>query len=540
VTNERGRPANQDDDDLSQWVRSGPNYSGSAYANYSVSAYTPLSGASLGPLRREPVLAPPPETLLRYNARMLDPVAAYRLADQAPIRPTVYVSDQLIASGAMDEDARLALTEAASVHGVEIVSDVTASAAREHLSAIARDVGIAPSLPTRLRLVPASREARPAPDAWSVLQTFRGVMGSYDPRRAHVALDHLLTAASLPGVGGMLGAGRGVPSFQYPVAGVHGRQPVNSPGLAPVRQPDETLRTRRPVVAVLDSPVGRHPWLFDGLDRQPTVLGRPVPNLEVSDIAQSDAEATAHGTFVAGLIRQHCPDADILAIGLMGSDGVLTESGLLDALWMLAIRQEAALNRAEPAGITDVVMISAGFYHEQRDDLASASDLAAVLQTLGRLGVAVVAPAGNDATNRPMYPAAFTPSPGGVISSFEPDVVPLISVGASNPNGGTALFSNGGDWVACHRPGALVLSTLPLSGADTPIRSGSAEWRADADPTDFSGGFGLWSGTSFAAATLAGQLAFVIATNDLGSVDVHAAVARAWAAVTMCVESAHP
>jgi len=532
VTNEPGRPANQDDDDLSQWVRSGPNYSGSAYANYSMAAYAPFSGAAMGPLRREPVLAPPAETLLRYNARVLDPVSAYRLAGQTRIRPTVYVSDQLIARGAMDEDGRRALAEAASAHGYEVISELTAGAAREHLSTVARDLEIAASLPTRLRLVSANGEARPAPDAWSVLQTFRGAVGGDDPRREQVALDHLLTAASLPGLGAMPGAGRGVASYQYPLAGGHGPQPVNLAGLAPVRQPDSALGTRRPVVAVLDSPVGQHPWLSVGLDRQPTLLGRPLPILEVSE----NADATAHGTFLAGIVRQHCPDADILAIGLVGSDGVLTESGLLNALWMLAIRQEAALHRADPAELIDVVMLSAGFYHEQPDDVASSSDLAAALQTLGRLGVAVVAPAGNDATDRPMYPAAFTPWDGGVISSFEPNVVPLISVGATNPNGEIAAFSNAGEWVACHRPGALVLSTLPLSGADAPSRIG----RAEVDPTDFSGGFGLWSGTSFAAAALAGQLASVIATSDLGSVDVHAAVERAWAAVRTCVESARP
>ena len=41
------------------------------------------------------------------------------------------------------------------------------------------------------------------------------------------------------------------------------------------------------------------------------------------------------------------------------------------------------------------------------------------------------------------------------------DAVPLVSVGALNPDGSVALFSNAGAWVACHSPGAALVSTLP-------------------------------------------------------------------------------
>ena len=48
-----------------------------------------------------------------------------------------------------------------------------------------------------------------------------------------------------------------------------------------------------------------------------------------------DSDA-GHGTFIAGLIRQQCPDADILAMRIMAGDGVVPESDVLDALHMLA------------------------------------------------------------------------------------------------------------------------------------------------------------------------------------------------------------
>ena len=117
-------------------------------------------------------------------------------------------------------------------------------------------------------------------------------------------------------------------------------------------------------------------------------------------------------------------------------------------------------------------------------------------------------------------------------------MVPLVSVGALNPNGtAVAYFSNAGPWVSCHRLGANVVSTLPtdLNGDRQPsvrMRYEKTE-RATIDPDDFSGGFGTWSGTSFAAPLLAGQLARHIAADSaVTSVDRSAAVGRGWAAVS--------
>jgi len=75
-----------------------------------------------------------------------------------------------------------------------------------------------------------------------------------------------------------------------------------------------------------------------------------------------------------------------------------------------------------------------------------------------------------------------------------------------------ALFSNDGPWVRFWRPGASLVSTMPTTfdGSDEPrnvVVGDRGETRAGLDPDDFSAGFGVWSGTSFAAPVFAGELA---------------------------------
>ncbi len=128
----------------------------------------------------------------------------------------------------------------------------------------------------------------------------------------------------------------------------------------------------------------------------------------------------------------------------------------------------------------------------------------------------VVCAAGNDATARPRFPAAFGPweDGNGPIDWQKPKapLAPLVSTGALNPNGTSdALFSNLGPWVRAFSPGAALVSTMPVSfqGGLQPTAATEAfgRPRASIDPDDYSSGFGVWSGTSFAAPLLAGRLA---------------------------------
>jgi subtilisin family serine protease len=214
-------------------------------------------------------------------------------------------------------------------------------------------------------------------------------------------------------------------------------------------------------------------------------------------------EALGHGTFIAGIVRQVAPEAQVLAVRVMRSDDILNEGDIICALGHLA-KRIARARPDDPVARVDVVSLSFGYFSESAHDKVVTSGLWQAIKVLISLGVVVVAAAGNYATNRKFYPAAFAlePVPAGQ--------VPLISVGALNPNGTKAMFSNDGHWVTAWALGACVVSTYPVDAdaSRTPAlripvnRMPSGHWppgREALDPNDYSAGFALWSGTSFSA-----------------------------------------
>ena len=85
-----------------------------------------------------------------------------------------------------------------------------------------------------------------------------------------------------------------------------------------------------------------------------------------------------------------------------------------------------------------------------------------------------------------------------------------VAVGALNPSDySVALFSNIGDWVTVYAPGVALLSTVPDvfdGGVQAGTRDDSYGHRRETlDVDDFRGGFGVWSGTSFAAPSSQGS-----------------------------------
>jgi Subtilase family len=345
-------------------------------------------------------------------------------------------------------------------------------------------------------------------------------------------------------------------SGSYVYSGGQTRAPVTLCLRAPDRREPDALRCRRPVVAVLDTGVRAHPWLDVRRDPAGGYLTDPADGFVMDDPAiqaviyaeasfaaahQGDAarqliadawdgpaagdplvgelnDATGHGTFISGIVRQAAPDARVLSIRIMHSDDVVYEGDLLCALALLADRIAAA-EGGSMAEMVDVVSLSLGYFDESAADIAYSSGLWQVIRVLLDLGVAVVAAAGNYSTSRRFYPAAF---------SRQPSPVPVISVGALNPNGSKALFSDGGGWVRAWAAGAAVVSTYPddVNGSLTPqVRvhprpgGGSpgdkrADDREGLDPDDFRGGFATWSGTSFAAPLIAARLATQLLEQD--------------------------
>jgi hypothetical protein len=289
------------------------------------------------------------------------------------------------------------------------------------------------------------------------------------------------------------------------------------------RERDELPGERRPVIALFDTAISRHPWL-DTTDSTDPIwidaedygckLGPRAPARGALRVAMSSSKALdsdfGHGTFSAGLIRQIAPDALILLFRVMHDDGTIDGDHILNALgWINDGRTadgEATVDHPRPE--VDVICLPLGFEFESKDATFT-KWLGEVLGDLGDRGVQVVASAGNDSTDQPTYPAAFA------VADKQPRT-PLVSVGALNPNGRTrAHYSNYGEWVTDWAVGTSVVSTFPLvDGVANPELGGGGTWES-VDPDDFTSGFSRWSGTSFAATAFASMFGQALLTPEV-------------------------
>jgi hypothetical protein len=221
----------------------------------------------------------------------------------------------------------------------------------------------------------------------------------------------------------------------------------------------------RPVVALIDNGVLPHRWLQTDPADPFLIEGscwQPPPAW-----AQSDPGSHyGHGTFIAGLIRKHAPDARVLSVQVIDGEGRGYETDVIAALEWLYGRIVAGQR-------VDVVCMPFG--RPPIDDQDEAPILAEALHALRRKNVELVASAGNDAAEVKNFPAAID----GV-----------ISVKALDEHGNLAGYSTYGDWVEAEEKGTQI-STFPI----------------DEQPIVRPSGFVQWSGTSFAAAVHAAKLA---------------------------------
>lgn len=471
-----------------------------------------------------------PGVAQRFGARVLDRATTTPSDRSSGAQATAYLGPCLLVTGGpggarTDRVRRLA--ETAATTGLDLRVDTRLDAVAEQLAAfdpVARDIV------DRFWVSTVHLSARPdaadrgSVDAWPVLERLR----SEGIDRSEVRLDH--PAFACPLAAQPWGAAQG-----------GGRRPVAF--IMPTPSPRLLRGRRRPVVVVPDTGIGTHPWFAgdDVVRREVSVngvslgIGGPMdvaPPPPRSPLDGRVPEYAGHGTFIAGIIRQQCRQARVEGIAIMDDDGGVHERLLINTLVALLVRQAVAITHGRTDDVFDVLSLSLGYYHEEPGDESTDPVFAGLLRELGEWGVAVVASAGNDATSAPFHPASFA----GQAVGLRPESVPLVSVGALNPNGTVAHFSNSGPWVSCERPGVEIVSTLPtdIQGADQPsdaLRHGGRD-RGSLDPDDFTGGFGTWSGTSFAAPLLAGQVAQHLArSTKLGVTTQEAAVRRGWAAV---------
>ncbi len=165
-------------------------------------------------------------------------------------------------------------------------------------------------------------------------------------------------------------------------------------------------------------------------------------------------EAVGHGTFVAGMVTMVAPDANILPLRVLDSDGSGTVFSVAEAVF--------------DAVAADVHVINLSFGTAEKLDSAVMKQ---ALEAAKRAGVVIVAAAGNGASSEPQFPAS---------------VPEVWSVGATDDSGARlAGFSNRGGWVDVATLGSGLVGPLPDDR------------------------YGQWSGTSLSAPLVAGQVALM-------------------------------
>jgi hypothetical protein len=511
----------------------------------------------------------PAEVLRRHGARVLDPSTAAAVPSAGEPGPglgrprtpnaTVYRARTLLIPGDLLGNAEV--TRAINIALANVGMSVLIPDLDERpLRSSGHAAQLLERLPRVAVLVPTPPEpgqpGRPVVvNAWVALQALRAAAASADEYAVlskevvdRIRLEHLLVGSAITGSPSTEGNGvSGSPSTEgngvtgpattssYGYSSGDTRAPVALCLRPPARRPLEDCGSRRPVVAVLDTGVRAHPWLnvrpdhADGYETEPDgfvqidldmqkaiyqqteaaeqlgdqprqLIEHPWDRPITADPLIGELETTVgHSTFISGIVRQVAPDAQVLAIRIMHSDGVVNENDLIEALSLVAIRVANA-EAGDMTKMVDVVSLSLGYFDESPADELYSSGLWQAIEVLLGLGVVVVAAAGNFSTRRKFYPAGFTllPSPGPV---------PLISVGALNPNGTRALFSDGGRWVTAWAKGAAVVSTYPYDIVGSISPQIKMEGREALSPDDYQGGFAVWSGTSFSAPLLAARIA---------------------------------
>lgn len=273
--------------------------------------------------------------------------------------------------------------------------------------------------------------------------------------------------------------GDGEPTPSSDSAQYSSQYAINMLGLSCAQQTNKGAGT---VVAVLDTGVqSGHPELSGSMVPGYDFIEDDANPADVGNGADDDGdgdpdEMVGHGTHVAGIVHLVAPEAEIMPMKVLDSDGTGNVFVIAEAV------QRAVTNGA------DVINMSLGSSGESElledivEDLAREAeyddgaievdddDDDAAIKGVPPEGIAVVASAGNENVQTEHYPAAHE------------EAVAVASVGEDKVK---SEFSNFGLWVDVAAPGEEIYSFFPESR------------------------YASWDGTSMAAPFVAGQAAIL-------------------------------
>ncbi len=247
----------------------------------------------------------------------------------------------------------------------------------------------------------------------------------------------------------------------------------------------EISRGRSAVVAVLDTGVDLdHPELQGSLTaaRYNFVDDNRVP-ADRPDGVDNDAdgevdEQTGHGTHVAGIVHLTAPEARIMPLRVLDSDGTGNVFLIAEAI-AFAVRNDADVMNLSLGSRRESDLLEDIFEDLVPDDDDDDENEAEVLENVPPEGVVVVGAAGNGNSSTPQYPAA------------EEGAIAVASVDDQEKKSEFSNYDVRSDdkWIDISAPGEEIYSTFPT------------------------GQYASWAGTSMATPFVAGQAALIRSVN---------------------------
>ncbi|MCX7770240.1 MAG: S8 family serine peptidase [Proteobacteria bacterium] len=200
-------------------------------------------------------------------------------------------------------------------------------------------------------------------------------------------------------------------------------------------------------VAVIDTGIDyTHPDLKDKVIKGPDYINADTDPMD--DLG--------HGTHVAGIIGAKTNNgmgiagiawnSKVMAIKAIGADGTGSDFDVIQGILYAANNPSVK-----------IVNMSLGGNYSEAEEIA----VDYLVNTKGKL---LIASAGNNNTNVPLYPAGF--------STTFPNKV--IAVAAHKDDNCKASFSNYGSWISISAPGVNILSTFPMNMMDYVYLSGTS------------------------------------------------------------------